>query len=96
MLASNPLGNSMIATFHRGSREHPSTNPQESTSNVSSTRDRPLGPEEEKFFRLVAEDDPVADELFCHKAVERLVLAGKLEEALHFADSSLPNGKHAP
>ena len=57
-----------------------------------SAGDRNLGPDEEKMLRLVAEDDPVADEHFCQKAVERLVLAGKLEEALHFADASLPNG----
>jgi hypothetical protein len=82
-----------MATFHprRGSDEGRRVALPAATSG-SGGGDRTLGPDEEKMLRLVSDDDPVADELFCQKAVERLVLAGKLEEALHFADASLPNG----
>jgi len=70
--------------------------PSEPGDNVAvplgSSDERLLGTEEGKFLRLVAEDDPVADEHFCYKAVERLALAGKLEEALNLADAALPTG----
>jgi len=89
-LHSTQHTNSTMATFHprRGSDGVRRVDSLPS----GSAGDRNLGPDEEKMLRLVAEDDPVADEHFCQKAVERLVLAGKLEEALHFADASLPNG----
>lgn len=82
-----------MATFHRsGSHERLASDRGKPATPLSATGDHTLGPEEEKLLRLVAEDDPVADEIFCQKAIERLVLAGKLEEALQFADATLPNG----